>query len=302
MLTFSRQKEGERRPLYVETAVRECLRLVQSSLPPDIALVQHIAAREAVVLADAAQIRQVVMSLAVRAAGAMPEGGELTVTLSLERTSDGDVHVHLTVRDTGRPMSPQALARAFDPFVTDGDVSESPGFGLAVVHAIVYGHGGHLEAHSLPERGTQFCVVLPTIPPPADVTPADVSLLRGGTESILVVDDDPFVARSLGQLLKLSGYQVTLADGAAEALSRVALAPELFDLVLTDWTMPETNGDELCAQIHELRPAIRCILCSGHGDALPDSALRDRHVAAVLPKPVDIATLSTTVRRVLDQD
>jgi PAS domain S-box-containing protein len=312
ILTFSRKGEQERRPIPLHEVVRDGMKLLRASLPSTIEIRQHIDARSGLVLADATQMHQVLMNLCVNAEHAMrPRGGLLEVRLDAVAV-DAEFamnhpplapgpHVRLTVRDTGHGMTAEVKERIFDPFFTTKPQSEGTGMGLAVVHGIVASHGGIVAAESAPGRGSRFDIYLPASDAAAPVATPREDLLPGGKERILVVDDEPFLAYLWGQMLERIGYRVTQFTSSPEALEALRAAPESFDLLITDQTMPHMTGEEMARQVLRLRPDLPIVLCTGFSHTLTEEKARALGIRAYLTKPIDRRELSLTVQRLLGQ-
>ena len=310
ILQFSRQTEPRFLPVCVAGVVVEALKLLRASLPSHIEIRQDIQAREEKVMADATQLHQVVMNLCANAAYAMREtGGEITVSLAVAdpgqplQCRGQDLapgrYLHLRVADTGLGMSATVLDRIFDPYFTTKPAAEGTGLGLSVVIGIVRASRGGMQVKSAPGAGTVLDVYLPYTEAAGEASTGD-QRPPVGTERVLFVDDEIFfvdlAAESLGGL----GYRVTALRQSPEALERFRQAPQQFDLLITDQTMPRMSGLQLAQQIHALRPDLPIILCTGFSEAVsPESASR-AGVGRVLAKPVSRKDLARAIREVLD--
>ncbi len=314
ILSFSRKAEEERKPVRIDPIVRASLDLLCSSLPATIEIRENYEAPSDTVLADPAQIHQVLINLGTNAVHAMREkGGVLEVSLrnaEVDRKS-GDPpqqeiapgeYVVLTLRDEGQGMEPKILERIFDPYFTTKGVGEGTGMGLSVVHGIVKNHGGAVFVESAPGKGTTFEVFLPLCRRPAEPESEIHAPLPGGGERILFVDDDATLAELGRQMLQHLGYGVTLKTSSTEALETFRAQPDRFDLVVTDMTMPGMTGVDLSRELLRLRPDIRIILCTGYSDLVTEDKARQMGLKAFLMKPLAMRELAQTVRRVLDQD
>jgi CheY-like chemotaxis protein len=263
------------------------------------------------VRADTHQIEQVVMNLAINARDAMRGGGTLTIeTENVEldeayaRTHPGVApgpYVMLAVTDTGSGMTPDVQAHLFEPFFTTKE--KGTGFGLATAYGIVTQSGGHIWVYSEPGRGSAFKIYLPRVQPddaPVTSKPASAEP-PGGTETILLVEDEPFVCELARDVLEQHGYNVLVARNGREALA-VAQSHGGRDLqlVLTDVVMPGMNGRELVRHLRWSRPAARVVFMSGYTD---HTAL-ERDVAeywtSFLQKPFTPSRLLEAVRKALD--
>jgi PAS domain S-box-containing protein len=311
ILTFYRHRTSERQPILLHTLVKEVLILLRASLPTSLEIRESIDKSAGSVRADPTQMHQVLMNLCTNAEHAMREtGGVLTVKVeALEvdnprAAAHADLqpgsYVRLSVQDTGCGMTPETLQRIFDPFFTTKQVSEGTGMGLTVVRNIIVDHGGAVMVTSVVAGGTTFEVYLPRV---ADVVPAPSPLpeesIPGGHEAILFIDDEPAIAHLWQAMLSRLGYEVTAYTSSAEALATFRAAPQSFDLVITDQTMPQLTGEALSRELRRMRPDIPIILCTGFSHMMaPDKALI-LGIDAFFMKPLSTRELATTIRRVL---
>ena len=296
LLLFSRQEARRLERLDLKQVVRQfsqMMRLVRENVWVSLELGDG----SIPVMGDRGQLEQVLMNLVVNAADAMPQGGRLTIRA---RTEGGNAI--LEVMDTGTGMTEETKARLFEPFFTTKDASRGTGLGLSVVHGIVTGHGGSVEAESQVNQGSTLRVVLPTTTnPEAEVEPGAVGdrarLAVGGGERVLVVEDETGAREGLQQVLTMLGYRVTAVGSGAEA---DALAPEPgFDLLLTDYLLPDVLGTDLAVRLQERWPAVKVVLMSGYAQ---DEAVRRRISQGelrFLQKPFDMATVARELRDAL---
>ncbi|MBI4775884.1 MAG: PAS domain S-box protein [Deltaproteobacteria bacterium] len=312
ILSFSRQTDQERRPLELGPIVKEALKLLRASLPSTIEIKRHVTTNPAVVLADPTQIHQLIMNLCTNAAHAMRRnGGVLEISLEraeLDERSAGQyadlgsgTYQRLTVSDTGHGMDQKTLERIFEPFFTTKAPGEGTGMGLAVVHGIVKSHEGAIAVYSEPGVGSTFRVYLPEIQMEAKKEPsADVETAPEGGERILFVDDEHLLVDIGRQTLERLGYRVTGLTSATEALDLFRKAPDEFDLVITDQTMPNVTGIHLATEMLMVRPDMPIILCTGFShDATSEKALACG-IKRFLMKPVTAREVAKVVREVLD--
>jgi len=311
ILAFSRQTEGERKPIELAPIIKEAIKMLRAVLPTTTEIRYHIAPDLSVVNADPTQIHQVLMNLCTNAAQAMPKGGLLEVALTnveldeklcaeLEDLTPGS-YVKLTVSDTGCGMDETTLERIFDPFFTTKAPGEGTGMGLSVVHGIVKSHGGDITVHSEPGVGTTFDVYLPAVESIGEIAPEVVEPVRGGNESILFVDDEPAVVDISKRTLERLGYHVTTRTSSIEALELFRVKRDDFDLVITDQTMPNMTGSDLATEILRIRSDIPIILCTGFSHAISPEKAAALGIREFVMKPIVGAQLGRTVRRVLDE-
>ncbi|MBC8391947.1 MAG: response regulator, partial [Deltaproteobacteria bacterium] len=209
-------------------------------------------------------------------------------------------YVKLTVSDTGHGIAIGDSNRIFDPYYTTKEVGKGTGMGLSVVHGIVKGHGGSIKVQSEPGVGTTFEIFLPAIQKEAAPEIGIVADLPTGTERILFVDDEASLVSLNHQRLERLGYEVKSTQDPLEAMKLFRSDPDLFDLVITDMTMPRMTGDELAQEILKVRPNLPVILCTGYSEKISESSAKEIGIRKYIEKPVDIQKLAITVREVLD--
>jgi len=306
ILAFSRSSVSERVPVHVEKIARESMELLRPALDGEVALECDFRAGTAAILGDATQVHQVLGNLATNAAQAMPGGGLLRVVLECasllegRATTTGTIapgdYVVLTVSDTGSGIAPEVRQRIFDPFFTTKPVNVGTGLGLSLVHGIVSELGGAIDVVSAVGEGSSFTVYLPRSGDVAEhrqVT--QQNLPRGNLQRILVVDDDPSLARLASQLCSDLGYQWMACTSSVEAARVFRNNPDHFDAVLTDERMPGLSGTALIRSLRQVRPELPIIMMSGYlGDSLVSRA-RALGAAAVLAKPVSRADLAAAL-------
>lgn len=314
ILTFSRQKETHKQPLRVDTALKEAVKLLEASLPSNIEIICHIDSEAPQVMADPAQIHQVVMNLCTNAAQAMPDGGTLTVRLGPKDLDDSSCRqlkrlepgrfLLIEVADTGRGIEPDIRERIFEPFFTTKSQDKGTGMGLAVIHGIVSELSGEIQVTSLPDQGSTFSVYIPATE--GDSRPARqkgglAEELARGKGRILFVDDEEDIVvwgvRSLEQL----GYKVTGIADSQQAWEIIQEKTSHFDLVVTDLTMPKISGREFIKRVRELRPDLPVILCTGYSEEVQAEAEAAAGADALLIKPFSMSEFSWTVRSVLER-
>jgi len=311
ILTFSRQTEQRKVPLDIAPIVKEALRLLRSSLPATIEIRQDIAADLGIVLADPTQIHQILVNLCANAGHAMRRQGGILIVRLANFEIDSDIavalpdispgpYLELTVKDTGHGVSDLIMERIFDPYFTTKDKGEGTGLGLAVVHGIVKSHGGDITVKSETGKGTTFKVYLPAIENGIEPASENQTPIPGGNERILFVDDEEVLVDVGRLLLERFGYEVTTAKSSAEALEAFRAAPNKFDLVITDMTMPMTTGDKLARKLIEIRSDIPIILCTGFSELISKEIAADIGIRDFLMKPLTAKILAHTVRKVID--
>ena len=266
-----------------------------------------------VVKADTGQVEQVIMNLAMNARDAMPHGGKLTLetaNVSFDQDSVGrnpelkpGAYVMLAITDTGRGMSEKVKAHAFEPFFTTKDVGQGTGLGLSTCYGIIKQSGGHINVYSEPGRGTTFKIYLPQVEPPTKIPieHLDSPELPRGTETILLVEDDPALREMAATLLRRLGYTVLAANHGVEAMS-LCHQPDTgrIDLLFTDVVMPHMNGKELADRVRALYPHTRILFTSAYTEnAILHQGVSDKGMA-LLQKPFAPSALARKVRELLD--
>ena len=313
LLAFSRQQLLEPREVDLNETVTDCARMLQRLVGEDIilAVVQDVGLPP--VRVDPGQLEQAIVNLVVNARDAIPQFGKITITTARASLAEADCRLHpharpgpqvvLAVMDTGCGMDEATLARIYEPFFTTKEPGKGTGLGLAMVFGFIQQSGGHITVASAPGQGTTFKIHLPALAlAGVEAAGADrVEPLPGGTETILLVEDESAVRQLSRQLLENRGYTVIPAANGAEALRLAGTHAGRIDLLLTDVVMPGMGGGQLVETIRERRPDIKILLVSGYtGDAL------NRHGGIgpgmnFLPKPFTVSTLAVKVREVLGE-
>jgi two-component system cell cycle sensor histidine kinase/response regulator CckA len=307
LLAFGRKQARHPRVVDLNASVREVSTMLARLIGDDLALEMRLSPEGAAVLADAGQLQQVVMNLAVNARDAMPEGGTLTLATRHVRVGGADAHelgaapgryVVLQVSDTGIGMPREVRERIFEPFFTTKEAGRGTGLGLATVYGIVEQSHGHLRVSSEEGRGTTVEVYLPRVGVvPAGETRPDGAALPAGAGTVLLVEDDEALRRVAVRILRRSGYRVLAAADTADALRLSLSEGDPIDLLVTDVVMPGMSGPELAARIEAARPGVKVLFMSGY----PDDALgRLEDGIGFIQKPFSVDALAAKVRDVLD--
>jgi PAS domain S-box-containing protein len=315
LLTFARGQRGTPRVVQLALLVPDAVQMLRSTLPATLELSIEVDPAAPAALLDPVQVEQVLLNLCINARDAA--GGSGLVRIGVRRAvAQGavcascrkpvsGVFVELAVSDDGPGIAPDIAARMFEPFYTTKDTGRGSGMGLAIVHGIVHDGGGHVVVDAGAGQGTTFRLLFPAL---AGAAPGEAGKVRADGRSprpqlagrVLVVDDEAPVAEFMRELLSGWGLEVALAATGAEALDAVARAPERFDAVVTDHTMPKMTGLELARRIAALRPAPPVILCTGYADALDEAELKACGVRALVHKPFEPDALLDALRACLD--
>ncbi len=312
LLAFSRQQPLQPVPLDVNRLVAGMSDLLVHSLGSSIRLETVLAAQVWCTFADANQLENVILNLAVNARDALPGGGRLVVetancTIAADdgaaaaEVPEGE-YVRITVADNGSGMPPEVIAKAFDPFFTTKKVGQGTGLGLSQVYGFVKQSAGHVNIDSTPGQGTTVTLYLPRrrvdVAPSPPAGREDNRALSGGRELVLVVEDEPGVRQFSIEALTELGYPVLAAEGAATALTLLDRHPDIA-LLFTDVVMPEVNGRQLADEALRRRPALKVLFTTGYSrNALENDGVLDPDVH-LIGKPFTLEELALRVRAVL---
>ena len=313
LLAFSRKQVLRPTVLDANLVVREMERILQRVIGEHIMLHTKLEPDLAYVLADASQLEQVIMNLAVNARDAMPAGGRITIETAnvqldaelaqVHPEASAGLYVMVAVSDTGLGMTPDVKQHLFEPFFTTKAVGKGTGLGLATVYGIVRQSGGMIAVDSEPGRGTRFRIYFPSADSaaPEDST-APPEPATAGTGTVLLVEDEPGVRHLARDVLSRYGYKVIEAADGSEALRLVAARDESIDLLLTDVVMPGMSGAELARRFRELRPNVPVLYASGYADeAVISHGVPDVGGGApFLQKPFEPDDLVRRVREVME--
>jgi len=314
LLAFSRRQVLEPVRLDLNEVVLGVERMLRRILGEDLELAHVLASDLGPVRADRGQMEQVLLNLAVNARDAMPDGGRLTLETSNREVGPGDAQgpglplpgswVRLTVADTGCGMDELVRARLFEPFFTTKEIGKGTGLGLSVVYGIVQQSGGSIRIESEPGRGSRFEILLPRdrsagrVEAQPSLSPAPGAVT--GTETVLVVEDEPALRQLFDRTLGGAGFKVLLAADGAAALETSAGYTAEIHLLLTDVVMPRMGGRAVAEALRAARPGLKVLLMSGYPD---HASLRDAGSQAkleLLSKPFTAAELLRKVREALD--
>jgi signal transduction histidine kinase/CheY-like chemotaxis protein len=318
LLMFSRKNIMQPRAIDLRETVGNMTKMLQRLIGENITLEFHPPAELPVVLGDNGMMEQVVMNLSVNSRDAMPRGGALTIGIETVRIDENYLGTHpqahvgnfvrLCVTDTGCGMDSTTLAHIFEPFFTTKEVGKGTGLGLATVYGIVKQHDGWLEVNSEPGSGTTFNIFFPAgdemaVAVKKEIVPSMPAPVAGGTESILVVEDEPVLREMARAILESCGYQILEASSGKDALDVWNRNTAQIDLLLTDMVMPEgVSGVELAEKLLAAQPNLKIIFTSGYtaDEVSPEVLARTR--AQFLQKPYSHASLAKIVRECLDKN
>ena len=310
LLLFSRKQQSERRPVDLNDIVSKMEKFLHRVIGEDITLKQVPHDLPLPVLADSHQLEQVLMNLAVNARDVMPQGGEFVLRTEKTELHEDFVATHgygqpgfyalLTVSDTGTGMDKETQQRIFEPFFSTKAVGKGTGLGLSVVYGIIKQHDGFITVASEPGQGSTFRIYLPlTTMAPQEIGVQQKLPVVGGTETILLAEDNDLVREMVTGVLTEAGYTVIVAVNGMEAVRMFRENAGRIDLLLFDLIMPKMNGKEAADAIHQMRPTMKTIFTSGYS---PDIAQQKASLddGSYLNKPVSPRDLLQKVRDVLD--
>jgi two-component system, cell cycle sensor histidine kinase and response regulator CckA len=307
LLAFSKKRMITLRNVDVNEIVRGIVGMLQRVIGEDVRLQLTLADGVQPVRADAGQLEQILVNLAVNARDAMPDGGVLAVETAFVETDhpDGDLqpgpYVSITIADSGHGMDADTVEHIFEPFFTTKEAGRGTGLGLSTVYGIVRQHGGRVDVRSAPGSGTTFSILLPRVDglPEPRSAPRQESVVRG-SESILLVEDDDIVRKTTVRILDRLGYNVIAVPGVEEAWSTLVVDRASVDIVISDIVLAQSNGVALATRLRELGFTMPVLFLSGYSE---DIVLRESDLpsnSAFLAKPFTPAALSQKVRDVLD--
>jgi len=311
LLAFSRRQVIQPKVLDLNALVANMDRMLRRVIGEHIELETVLSPGLGSVRADAGQLEQVIINLAVNARDAMPEGGKLSIrTGNVEVARSSRLHadvrpgsyVRLTVADTGKGMDAEIMVHLFEPFYTSKETGKGTGLGLSTVYGIVKQSGGEVVVESKPGRGATFTIYLPRITEPALTAPLPEveTAVRSGTETILLVEDELGVRQLVCEMLQRLGYQILQASGGAEALRLFEQHQGSIDLLITDVIMPQMSGRELAQRLKVLQPTLKVLYISGYtDDMLAHHGVLESNVF-LLQKPFAPDELAKKLREVLD--
>ncbi|MBI2353748.1 MAG: PAS domain S-box protein [Deltaproteobacteria bacterium] len=311
LLVFSRKEVMTPQAINLNDIVRNVEKFLRRIIGEDIQLITNCAPDRFRIYADCGQLEQILMNLAANARDAMPNGGVLTIETQLHELDEGFIQAYgygepgpyalLTVSDSGTGMDGETQKRIFDPFFTTKEVGRGTGLGLSVVYGIVQQHKGHINVYSEPGMGSTFKILIPLFSGESHAESDErFSVPAGGTETILVAEDDPAIRKLVESRLRSYGYDVILAKDGVEAVEEFRANSERISLALLDMLMPRKSGWEASKEIKRLRPDARTLFMSGYSqDLLQSKGLCERG-SDILLKPFVPSDLARKVREALD--
>ena len=310
ILTFSRQAEVELKPLLPKSIIKEALRLLDATIQSKISIESSLNS-DAAIVADPTQIHQIVMNLFMNAVHAIG-GNPGTIKIELEDFIVDDEfvkmhpniktgkHVLLRVSDTGKGIEQEHLKKIFEPFFTTKSRGKGTGLGLSMVHGIVKKLDGIITAYSEVGKGTVFSIILPATDADDKALLEKEAELKKGTEKVAIIDDETPIVASLHSILTNLGYMVKAFTNSSEALELIKERPNEFDIIITDYSMPQITGLELAKDIRTAGLDIPIILTSGFLGQGMEEIAKEAGISAFIGKPISTYKLADMIRNVLD--
>lgn len=299
MMAFSRTQVEEPKAISASVIIQEALKMLQPTLPSSIEVKTHIASnQDHSILMDPIKMHQILMNLMINARDAMAGKGQIDVRLravdnirkycaSCHHALSGH-YIELSVKDTGRGMALDTQQKIFDPFFTTKDIGEGTGMGLSVVHGIVHEHDGHILVETSEDTGSEFRILFQAASPTETLVEESTTVveLKGRNVHVLVVDDESLVGVFLKELLESVGHRVSLFNDSQQAWQAFEENAAVYDMLITDQTMPRLLGSELIRQVRGIREDIPVVLCTGYADTEVEQSIQGLNVD-LLRKPID---------------
>jgi two-component system, cell cycle sensor histidine kinase and response regulator CckA len=313
LLTFARQSNVTFHPIDVNEVIRETVRLMERSLDKSIVLRTQLTEEFAVIEGDDRQLQQVLMNLLLNSRDAMPEGGIITLSTTMETLGGEEIlsplatdgkYVILTVEDTGIGMDGELMKKIFEPFFTTKEAGKGTGLGLSVVYGIVNKHKGFITVDSKEKEGATFKIFLPQFDLQAQRPSKEKrsrEAVNGGAERIVVIEDESPVGRMIHDMLSDFGYSITLFNSGEKGLAELTANGQKYDLLILDLNMPKIGGREVLQKLRMINDTIPVIISTGYGDQVLDEQNIRELTQGYIQKPYDEYEIGRVVRRVLDE-
>lgn len=310
ILTVTRKEKMEIKPVDINEVIRNSMDLLLRSIAKNIEIVTGLADSLPLIRADATQLQQVIMNLAVNARDAMPDGGVLTIETAAVGTENGAANdvpdantgfVKISVSDTGTGMDIETQRKIFDPFFTTKETGKGTGLGLYIVHSVISNHGGYINLYSEKDKGTRFSIYLPITKVDAadDGQQTEIDIRGAGT--ILIIDDDNDIRELCKDMLGPLGYSVISAGSGNDGVNLFRQLKDDIKLVILDMIMPKMGGNEVFQALKTIKPDVKVLLCSGYsynGFAGIDKLLQSG-VKRFIQKPFTRQAIAAAIKKIL---
>ena len=311
LLAFSRKQIMNRKPVIIDTIIDSAGKFIRRVIGEDIEIHTASSGKRLLVMGDSSQIEQVLMNLSTNARDAMPHGGCLSISTREVAVMEGSESLYdlplpgkyarITFADTGTGIDNEIMERIFEPFFTTKEVGKGTGLGLSIIYGIIKQHEGSILVSSEHGKGTTFDIYLPVIE--GKVVKEEIKIsesIDGGSETLLIAEDEEIVKDFLKKILEKAGYRVIVAGNGEEAVARFREHDDI-SLVLSDVVMPRKNGKEILAEIKEINPEIKVIFISGYtADIIQKRGIIEEGVEFIT-KPFSKNDLLRKIREVLDR-
>jgi PAS domain S-box-containing protein len=312
LLTFARKTNPHVQPVDVNAVIEQTLRLFEATTPKSVHVKTALSEEPLIANADEGQLQQAVLNLCLNARDAMPNGGILVinsrpVTVDPDRAkqfpdaSPGE-YVMISVADSGVGIPKEILSKIYEPFFTTKEQGKGTGLGLSVVYGVVRSHNGHISVNSEVNSGTIFTIYLPRILSgrlPRGASSAQKDIV-GGTERILLVEDEISIGEVGSEMLTELGYAIETAANGREAIRKIAESAKPFDLIILDMNMPRMGGRETFLHVREMFPHQKILVCSGYHATMLDDGKFASMVDGFIQKPYEIGDIAERIRAILD--
>jgi len=308
LLAFSRKQVVELKPHNINTLIKSMEKILRRLLTEDIELEVMLENTDVTIMADKAQIDQVLMNLASNARDAMPKGGKFIIETKRVKPDIGFQQMHgygeqgeyvlISIKDTGIGMDKKTKEQIFDPFFTTKEVGKGTGLGLSIAYGIIKQHNGFIDAYSDPGVGTTFYMYIPTIKTTEEE--AETQEVKGGTETILIAEDNDELRDLAAMMLGMAGYTVIDAVDGEDAVKKFQEHKDDIDLLIFDVIMPKKNGKEAYEEIKKINPDIKVLFSSGYTrEVVIDKGVHDKAVNFI-QKPLSSSEILNKIREVLN--
>ncbi len=312
ILSFSKNHSETKKAIKIKPIIQDAISLLSSGLPKTVDLKTYLEEEDSSIYGNAMKIHEAIIHICTNAASAMKNNGTLSISYSSKETQceqEGHIgtiqpgtYAIIKITDTGCGMSENTINHIFDPFFTTKGMGHGSGMGMAIVFGILQDHGADITITSKVWNGTVFQMYIPQISTHIHTrkhTHTHKHIQRG-TESILFVDDETSLNQVMTALIKSLGYTVTSFTNPQDALNAFRKTPDVFDLVITDYTMPKITGIDLSKKMLSINPSLPIILCTGYSQDANRQNVLDAGIKEFLMKPVSLKSLASTIRLTLD--
>lgn len=312
LLTFARKNSPHVQPLDLNIIIDQTIKLLVATIPKSIHIKCELSAEPAIVEGDDGQLQQAILNLCLNARDAMPNGGVLVINcrpVYLDEEHAMQFHdgkpgkyIMVSIADSGCGIPSQILNHIYEPFFTTKEQGKGTGLGLSVVYGVVRGHDGYISVNSEIDSGTIFSLYLPRAHAVqlAGKTQQDVSEIRGGTERILLIEDEISVGEIGADILKELGYTIEIAHNGRDAIQKLSSHSIPFDLVILDMNMPRMGGKATFERLKDMFPNMKVLVCSGYSATMLDDGKFAQAIDGFLQKPYELEEIAQKIRSILD--